>query len=106
MKMHQKDQEMRPQRVMAEDVSFRANEDPEELLLTPLKVKDEDPGFREEDPDLSTVKPTGELKPLRTSYNSIDEEGNKPEEKDMQLLPFRQVLDYISLKLIQNILNN
>ena len=77
---------------MAEDVSFRANEDPEELFLTPLKVKDEDPGFREEDPDLSTVKPTGELKPLRTTYNTIDEEGNKPEEKDMQLLPFRQVL--------------
>ena len=87
---------MRPQRVMAEDMGFRANEDPEELLLTPLKVQEEDPGFREEDPDLSTVKPSGELKPLRATYNSIDEEGNIPEEEEMQLLPFRQVLNTIN----------
>ena len=83
---------MRPQRVMAEDMGFRANDDPEELLLTPLKVQEEDPKFREEDPDLSTVKPSGELKPLRATYNTIEEEGNQPEEKEMQLLPFRQVL--------------
>ena len=93
--MHQNNEDMRPQRVMAEDLGFRANEDPEDLLLTPLKVQEEDPRFREEDPDQSTVKPSGELKPLRATFDSFDEEGNKPEEKEMQLLPFRQVLNTI-----------
>lgn len=93
--MNQKKQDLRPQRVIAEDIGFRANEDPDELLLTPLKVQEENPRFREEDPDQSTVKPSGELKPLRATYDSFDEEGNKSQERDLQLLPFRQVLNTV-----------
>ena len=82
---------MMPQRVVAEEVSFRANEDPEDFLLTPLKVQEENHGFREEDLEQSTVKPSGELKPLRATLNTFDEKSNMPEEKEMQLLPFRKV---------------
>ena len=81
---------MMPQRVVAEEVGFRANEeDPEELLLTPLKVQEENHGFREEDLEQSTVKPSGELKPLRATFDTNDEKNN--EEKEMQLLPFRKL---------------
>ena len=96
--MHQKDQEMKPQRVVAEDVGFRANENSEELL-TPLKVQEEDPKFREEDPDQSTVKPTGELKPLRATLNTFDE-GSIPQEKELQLMPFRNFLSSFLLFLV------
>ena len=87
---------MRPQRVMAEDRSFRVAEDPEELLLTPLKVQGEGlrDGFREEDQDQSTVKPSGELKPLRTT---LYEEGERTEEGEMQLLPFRNISNNLHL---------
>ena len=90
-KLHHADQEMMPQRVVAEEVGFRANEDPEDFLLTPLKVQEENHGFREEDLEQSTVKPSGELKPLRATLNTFDEKSNMPEEKEMQLLPFRKV---------------
>ena len=81
---------MRPQRVMAEDRSFRVAEDPEELLLTPLMVQGEGlrNGFREEDQDQSTVKPSGELKPLRATFN---DEAEKTEDGELQLLPFRNI---------------